>query len=338
MPVLPIPMIISLLLFGFLIQRMSSRKTHVTILALIGICATQAAIFALVRYYGFTGVQPAQAILATAIPPVAWAAFVNAAGGDIRIAKMIWHVAGPVLAILFLLFNQNALDLLIPLSFTTYGIAMLRHMWRGEDSLLHSRLENGSRALLAWRILAVSLIASAVCDVLIAYSMAIGLKSVVLWLPSIVSSLSLFSLGAVGLSHAIESHREQDTETLSEEDASRDQAIITALDQYLVQHKPYLDPDLTLARLARKLVLPAKQLSAAINRSKNENVSRYINRQRIEEACRKLENGQSVTAAMLDSGFNTKSNFNREFLRIKGVSPSRWVESKAFDQSSKPSL
>jgi AraC-like DNA-binding protein len=324
MPVLPIPMIISLLLFGFLIQRMSSRETHVTILALVGICATQAAIFALVRYYGFSALRPLQAILATTIPPIAWAAFVNAAGGDIRIEKMIWHVVGPVLALLFLLFNQNALDVLIPLSFTVYGVAMLRHMWRGEDSLLHSRLESGSKALLAWRILAVALIASAVCDVLIAYGMATGLKSVVLWLPSVVSSLSLLSLGAVGLSRAVDSRREHETETLSELDASRDQAIISALDQYLAQHKPYLDPDLTLSRLARKLVVPAKQLSAAINRTKNENVSRFINRNRIEHACALMAEGKSVTSAMLDSGFNTKSNFNREFLRIKNMPPSKW--------------
>ena len=181
------------------------------------------------------------------------------------------------------------------------------------------------------RILAVSLIASAGCDVLIAYSMATNLTSVVLWLPSIVSSLSLFSLGAVGLSHAAESNREHDTETLSEEDSSRDQAIISALDQYLLLHKPYLDADLTLARLARKLVVPAKQLSTAINRNKNENVSRLINQHRIEHACKLMRDGKSVTVAMFDSGFNTKSNFNREFLRINNMAPSKWLLEKGKD-------
>ena len=33
-----------------------------------------------------------------------------------------------------------------------------------------------------------------------------------------------------------------------------------------------------------------------------------------------------MTDAMLDSGFNTKSNFNREFLRVKGESPSKWLQ------------
>ncbi|NHF73821.1 AraC family transcriptional regulator [Paracoccus xiamenensis] len=39
-----------------------------------------------------------------------------------------------------------------------------------------------------------------------------------------------------------------------------------------------------------------------------------------------LLQGQSVADAMLSSGFNTKSNFNREFLRVAGASPSDWLQ------------
>jgi AraC-like DNA-binding protein len=42
-----------------------------------------------------------------------------------------------------------------------------------------------------------------------------------------------------------------------------------------------------------------------------------------------LQAGDSVTVAMLGSGFNTKSNFNREFLRITGRTPSTWREPAA---------
>ena len=41
-------------------------------------------------------------------------------------------------------------------------------------------------------------------------------------------------------------------------------------------------------------------------------------------ACESLMDGESVTTAMLSSGFNTRSNFNREFRRITGKSPSDW--------------
>jgi AraC-like DNA-binding protein len=324
MPVLPVPLIISLVLSGFFFHRLLTRDTHATLLVLIAACALQGAIFALVQYYGFVALRPVQAIIATTIPPIAWTAFVNAAGGDIRLRKMLWHSVGPLLAIACFLTKPILLDVLIPLSFAGYGIAMLVRLWQGEDSLLHSLLESGTRALWVWRIVALSLIASAMGDVLIAFALSKGMPSAVLWVPSLLSPLSLLSLGVLSLTNAIESGRELETENPTEEDAARDQAIIAALDKYLSEHKPYLDPDLTLARLARKLVVPAKQLSAAINRSKNENVSRFINRHRVEHACSLMTSGKTVTVAMFDSGFNTKSNFNREFLRIKNLPPSKW--------------
>ncbi|WP_166418724.1 helix-turn-helix domain-containing protein [Cochlodiniinecator piscidefendens] len=73
---------------------------------------------------------------------------------------------------------------------------------------------------------------------------------------------------------------------------------------------------------------PEKRLSSAINRATGGNVSRYINSWRIRHACKLIEDGTSVTVAMQDSGFNTKSNFNREFLRKTGVSPSQWKHAR----------
>ena len=56
------------------------------------------------------------------------------------------------------------------------------------------------------------------------------------------------------------------------------------------------------------------------------NVSRHANGLRIERACESLLAGEAVTTALLSSGFNTRSNFNREFRRITGKSPSDWRE------------
>ena len=107
-------------------------------------------------------------------------------------------------------------------------------------------------------------------------------------------------------------------------DPEADKALMARLETVLEARKLHLDPDLTLSRLARVLQVPVKQLSAAINRSTGNNVSRYVNGYRIREACRTLEGGASVTDAMLAFGFNTKSNFNREFLRVTGRTPSTW--------------
>jgi AraC-like DNA-binding protein len=331
MPVLPIPMIIALVLFGFLMVRLARGEPNVSLLTLIGICAVQAAIIALVQYYGVSALKPLQPIFATVIPPVSWYAFDRASGRDEPSRHLPFHAVGTVLALFCLIFNPALLDALIPLIFTFYGVAMLVRLWGGEDNLQHSRLDSGVVALMAWRIVALALIASAACDVLIAYEMANDTSGNVMWIPSLVSSISLLALGALSLTSATESRREVPA-TASEpspDEIDRDRIILSRLEDHLSRHKTFLDPDLTLARLAKRLNVPAKQLSSAINRGKNENVSRFINRLRIEEACRLLIEGKSVTSTMFDAGFNTKSNFNREFLRVKAKTPSLWLSDKA---------
>jgi AraC-like DNA-binding protein len=326
MPVLPVPMVISIVLFAFLANRWAKGETHGSLLALIAICAVQAALIALVQFYGASALRPVQPILAMVIPPVAWLAFARASGGSVSLRSMAMHALGPMVALLSLAALPALLDVLIPLSFTAYGAAMLVRLAGGEASLPNSRLEHGAGSLMAWRVVALALIASALCDVLIVYGQMTGGAAWTLWMPSLVSSLSLLALGALSLNPAMESRGEAaDDASPSPEDAERDAALMAKLDAYVAAHKPHLDPDLTLTRLARKLGVPAKQLSSAINRSRGENVSRAINRLRIGEACSRLANGSSVTAAMLDSGFNTKSNFNREFARVTGMSPSQWI-------------
>lgn len=330
MPVLPIPMIIALLLFGFLINRILTRETHKTLLALICCCTIQSAIIALVQYYGFTSLRAFQPLFATLIPAILWIAFSQAARGNITLRNTLIHSIGFLLAIGCLIFQPELLDILIPVLFVVYGAAIILWLVPGENSLPHSLLENGRMPILVWRVLGGALIVSAATDVFIAFSLAAGDDSVLLWVPSVFSSLTLLILGVLSLSYSIESRSDGEIENnpFSQEDVERDQTIITKLDQYVFTNKPFLDPDLTLARLSRKLLIPEKQLSSAINKLKGENVSRYINEQRIKHACMKMLEGHSVTDAMLSSGFNTKSNFNREFLRVHDMSPSTWMQSQ----------
>ncbi|MGB7319114.1 MAG: AraC family transcriptional regulator, partial [Planktotalea sp.] len=131
-------------------------------------------------------------------------------------------------------------------------------------------------------------------------------------------------MGALGLSRSLSDVPEQAGEPKADVQSAaseEDTAIIARLDALVEDGRLYVDPDLTLSRLARKMGMPVKTLSIAINRVTGENVSRYINERRIRDACAALERGESVTDAMLGSGFNTKSNFNREFLRITGKTP-----------------
>ena len=146
------------------------------------------------------------------------------------------------------------------------------------------------------------------------------------WIIGAGSTGMLLLLSALSLSRALGDVPEQSTDTdvtpsASQDSRPEDAEIIKRLDTLMEEGRLYLDPDLTLTRIARKLGLPAKTLSSSINRVTGENVSRYINGLRIKAACLALQQGENITEAMLGSGFNTKSNFNRELLRITGKTP-----------------
>jgi len=113
-----------------------------------------------------------------------------------------------------------------------------------------------------------------------------------------------------------------------------DEALMVRLDALLTDDRLYADTELNLQRLARKAGVPGRAVSRAINSRTGMNLSQWVNRARIDAACELLRVSEaSVSDAMLAAGFLTKSNFNREFRRIKGCSPSEWRDAVNSDAS-----
>jgi AraC-like DNA-binding protein len=92
------------------------------------------------------------------------------------------------------------------------------------------------------------------------------------------------------------------------------------------ERSPHLDPRLTLHDLARASGLPPYQLTALLNGSLGLTFYEFINRRRIEEAKHKLADpaydNVKILAVALDSGFASKSAFNRVFRDVTGQTPS----------------
>ncbi len=96
-------------------------------------------------------------------------------------------------------------------------------------------------------------------------------------------------------------------------------------DRLMREERLFAIPDLDIITLARRLGLPVRQLSAAINLVHGRNISQIVNEYRINEAARLLGTTDGrITDIMFASGFQTKSNFNREFRRVTGVNPSEY--------------
>ncbi|WP_254694283.1 helix-turn-helix domain-containing protein [Sulfitobacter sp. SK012] len=104
-----------------------------------------------------------------------------------------------------------------------------------------------------------------------------------------------------------------------------DRAMLATPDAFMNDKNIYTDSNLTLARVARRLSVPVRDVSTAINRITGENFPRYINGFRVrhaQDALRKTE--LPITEVMSDAGFVSKSSFNTEFRGITGQTPSQF--------------
>lgn len=335
MLVLPIPMVTALVL-GFLILRvLTVEKRPPVVIVFLSACAVQSLIVAALQYYGVSELRPVQPATATLIPVLAWLTFQTAFLRSVKPRDSL-HLLVPAFTVFCILFAPATIDIILPIIFLAYGGAILYVLKSGGDALPLARLEAGRQPLWLWTGIAVSLLVSALSDSLIALAFLSDNPGWAQLIISIFTSCALLSVGLLSISP--NAFGETETEAPSRPAAAPvpeegDRAIVDRLDGLLTKEKLYLEPSLTLARLAQRLRMPAKQLSAALNRATGENISRHINRFRIDHACERLASGDSVTTAMLESGFNTKSNFNREFQRVTGKSPSAWVKANRLPES-----
>jgi AraC-like DNA-binding protein len=115
-----------------------------------------------------------------------------------------------------------------------------------------------------------------------------------------------------------------------EQPTDSDRTMLAALDALMNEKQIYTDSNLTLARVARRVSVPIRDVSTAINRMTGENFSRYINGFRVRHAQAALrETELPITEVMFDAGFISKSSFNTEFRRIVGQTPSQFRSGKA---------
>ena len=334
---LPMPMVTALIL-GLLAVEARLRRRPPLFSALLAVCALQGVVVSLGQYYlvpGFARVQP---VTATAVPVLAWVTFRVTAIGPLPWRRGAVHLAVPAFTAFCAVFAPVALDAAVSGAFLAYGGAILALLVRGgADALPLMRLENGERSDFVWRAIAAALILSGISDGLIAVAAAAGALWLKGWIFGLFSTLSLLCIGVLVLSRSLVGDAEPDAGPAAAApaegaaaDEAADRALVARLADLMETERLYLDPALTLARLARRLRVPAKALSGAINRITGENVSRFVNGHRVRHACACLAAGESVTAAMLDSGFNTRSNFNREFQRVTGCAPSLWPAAGAL--------
>jgi AraC-like DNA-binding protein len=297
---------------------------------LVSAASFQAVLISLRWDFTLLYVRPLQVLLSCLLPAMAWLSF--RAFTDSEAKRLDWrdllHAAPAILCGVAIFVFPDAIDFIIIAIFIGYGIACLRLALRGENALDRASLAGVINVQRALWLVTFSLFASALVDLLVFldFLRASGVHAALFIGWGNMVWLIAIGLSAVLISPSITEIEDDDQPVAATQDESKEDARILELATHqLTAGGLAKDPNLTLSRLARRCSLPARQISRAVNRIQRRNVSQFVNDIRVSEACRLLrESPLSITQVIYESGFQTKSNFNREFLRVTGKTPRQW--------------
>jgi len=330
MPNVPLPFVITLLLAILFVRFARRGAADRWFLALIGLCTVQSVLVGLRWSYDLEAARFVMPVIAAAVAPLVFVSFVRLArSGAGPVASSMWlHAIPPALTAALVVFWRAPLDFVLVAIFLVYAVALLRMAGKGPDALGGATLESAVPAHRALLVAGLALLGSALVDVAVAmdFEWTSGRHAAaIVGLSNIVWLLALGAVAAVAGGSRPPAETADATISQAPIDTAADEDVISRIDTTMCDKELFRDADLNLNRLARRLGLPARRISGAVNRLRGQNVSQYINGYRIAEACRLLtETDQPVLPIMFEVGFETKSNFNREFRRITAMSPVEW--------------
>jgi AraC-like DNA-binding protein len=299
--------------------------------ALVGLYALQSLLLCLRWGYGLDAFAFWIGLLAPVLPVVAYFAYLSLV--DRLKPAMFWPFGIVVLNWAVLILSPDLADPVILLTYLGFGFAILRHAYGGADELALVRIGQTDGALRAMVLTGLALVCSGFVDIFVIVDfIRTGGQHVGLSV-TLAQSVFLLCIGLAaiaGRSGATDDDVAQvapNPSELTEEDG----AIIARLTHLFEVEHLHTDTELNLRRLSRKLGLPDRSVSRAINKTQHQSVSQFVNGFRIRDATRMLESSdQTILQISLAAGFMTKSNFNREFARVTGQTPSKWRQSKGM--------
>lgn len=299
------------------------------------VMALQASLMSMVIEFGRGTWSVLLPSLALSLGPLLLLYFQSVAQAPYRLtAKSSLHFLPAAFCLLEMVFKQFWVDpdLMIVLSFSAYTVALAWRMAKGRAQFSHCGAHQN--IVFLWLVTCVAILAlSCLNEVFILYELSQG-KQVKQSIGLLMGLLSKLTMLSFTLLSALKKPSPLDWITgfgqtayqpapQSAEDTNF-RALVSKFDSLVDRQKSYAQDGVSLKSLATFLNVSQRQLSQAINHVHGESFSKRMNRLRVKEAKHLLLNSadKSIIDVMLEAGFRTKSNFNKEFLAIEGMSPS----------------
>ncbi|MCC9166136.1 helix-turn-helix domain-containing protein [Pontibacter harenae] len=159
------------------------------------------------------------------------------------------------------------------------------------------------------------------------YDVAQYTKNVVLFFNS-MDFLAIFCISFFSFRHMHEIH-EKEKEAGYMLSAAQEELYFDKLLVLMQQEKLYRKGDLKMSDVAERLKTNVKYISQLIKLRTNSNFTAFINSYRVEEVKYRMVDEQyrhlTIAAIAEESGFNSKTTFNRVFKAVTGTSPKDFI-------------
>jgi AraC-like DNA-binding protein len=305
--------------------------------AFFGLTTVSAGLLLATLLWPDTSLRQWRAVLGAAALPALYLHFAfGSAPGRRPGSAELFHIVPMVAVATSLLVNAFwAIDPILLVTYGGYLWALLRLHGRGAQ---HFRCLGPDMATtLIWlRIVIAVLCASLALEVAIFTELVRG-GAIETSRPLLLSTALFFGLvsyallGAMGRPSLFEHVYDMvvdraslpDVKDARPEPGPADHALVQRLDTFLANPDVLADDALTLRRVSKRLGVPARAVSVAVNRVTGQSFSDLLNDRRIILATRLM--GEDPDRSLLDimyaAGFGSKSNFYTQFKRRKGMTP-----------------
>lgn len=109
------------------------------------------------------------------------------------------------------------------------------------------------------------------------------------------------------------------------------------IEEYMEKESPFLNSELKIEALAKAINIPTHHLSQILNQGFEKSFQNFINHYRVEEFKKRIVDSdnshKTILAIALESGFSSKSSFNRIFKSHTGITPYEFKKLNATNVS-----
>ena len=112
------------------------------------------------------------------------------------------------------------------------------------------------------------------------------------------------------------------------------QAMVEKIEDFMLNHKPFIDQHYSIHDLSQNINIPVYQLSPIINNFYQTNFNSWLNKYRVDYFI-KLSgtNGKSeltLDAIAKEAGFSNRTTFTNAFKKEKGTTPGQFIKSLQY--------